>query len=120
MRMEGKYDGGGTRGSLRLALFTAKQTAEADGWLEFNIGREFLYVPFHGEYTCANDGCRLSATCTQSVPPQASAPYFRSGDRIVLSGNQHQALEGSLEADSQEVFKEGNQNVRYELKFFAR
>jgi hypothetical protein len=116
-RMDGVFEGGGTQGSLRLALFAAKEGGIVDGWLAFNVGREVLYVPFKGEYRCAGEECKLNAKCTQSVPPQTSNPYFRNGDRIELSGKSGLALEGSLQADSREVFKEGNQTVKYGLKF---
>jgi hypothetical protein len=119
IRMVGNFEGGGTQGSLKLALFSTKQGDEADGWLAFNVGREFIYVPFHGEYRCTGGNCRLNATCSESVPPQSANPYFRSGDKIVLTGQSEQALGGSLQAASREVFKEGNQSVSYTLKFSA-
>jgi hypothetical protein len=93
---------------------------DAEGWVAFNVGREQLYVPFEGQYTCTADECRLTADCTMSVPPEAAAPYFRKGDRIVLSGEAGRALEGSLRADSREVFEEGNQSVSYGLKFSSQ
>jgi hypothetical protein len=118
-RMEGTFDGGGTQGPLKLALFT-EQTGSVDGWLAFNVGRETLYVPFLGEYHCAGDSCSLSATCSDMVPSGSPSPYFRRGDRIVLSGKSGHALEGSLQAAGREVFKDGNQNVSYALSFRSR
>ena len=116
-RMDGTYEGGGTQGTSRLTLFAAKQGGAVDGWLVFTVAREILYVPFEGEYHCNKEGCQLRGKCTQSVPPQSTNPYFRNGDRIVLDGKSGQGMEGSLEADSHEVFKEGNQAVKYQLKF---
>ena len=119
--MDGVFEGGGTQGSLKLALFTTKQGNEADGWLAFNVGRQMLYVPFQGEYHCSGDKCGLNATCSKSVPPQSATPYFRSGDRIVLSGKASHALEGLLQAAGREVFNGGgNQNVNYTLKFSSQ
>jgi hypothetical protein len=119
-KMDGSYEGGGTQGTSKLSLFVASQGGGGEGWVAFNVGREQLYVPFEGQYTCTADECRLTADCTTSVPPEAAAPYFRKGDRIVLSGKNGRALEGSLRADSREVFKEGNQSVSYQLKFSSQ
>lgn len=121
MRMDGTFDGGGTQGSLRLALFSAKQADVANGWLAFNVGRETLYVPFRGEYRCEGENCRLSAVCSESVPPHTPTPYFRKGDKILLSGKAGRSLEGSLQADAKEIFiADGKQTVKYELKFSSR
>jgi len=116
MRMNGSFDGGGTQGAVKLAVFAAKEGNGADGWLAFNVGRDTIYVPFRGVFHCDKDGCQLNAQCDESVPPQSANPYFRDGDKIALSGKGH-VLEGSLQAAGQEVFKEGNQNVSYVLKF---
>jgi hypothetical protein len=123
MRMDGVFDGGGTQGTLKLALFAAKQGNIAEGWLAFNVGREILYVPFHGEYRCTGEECRLTATCSETVPPQATNPYFRKGDRISLTGKAGHSMQGSLEAAAREVFKDvkdTNQGVKYSLKFAAQ
>jgi hypothetical protein len=93
-RMDGTFEGGGTQGAVKLALFAAKQGNIADGWLAFNVGREILYVPFQGDFQCDGEACTLSATCTESVPPQASSPYFRKGDRLRLTGKTQRSLEG--------------------------
>jgi hypothetical protein len=47
-------------------------------------------------------------------------PIFRSGDRIELSGKSGHTLEGALQPEGREVFKEGNQNVKYALKFSSQ
>jgi hypothetical protein len=121
IRLDGVFEGGGTQGPLKLALFAVKQGNGADGWLAFNVGRETLYVPFQGEYHCSGNDCHLNATCDESVPPQSPTPYFRSGDRIVLSGKSGSSLEGSLQAAGHEVFNGGgNQTVNYTLKFSSQ
>ncbi len=117
MRMDGVFDGGGAQGSLKLALFAAKQGNVANGWLAFNVGRDVLYVPFQGEYRCEGQDCHLNATCTESIPPQSLNPYFRKGDSIVLSGKRGSTFEGFLQSDASEVFKDANQRVKYGLKF---
>jgi hypothetical protein len=121
IRMDGVFEGGGTQGAVKLALFAAKQGNVANGWLAFNVGREMLYVPFQGEFRCANDDCRLNAAASESIPPESQTPYFRKGDRIDIksSGNNRRSLEGALEAESREVFKGGNERAKYALKFSA-
>jgi hypothetical protein len=120
LRMDGSFEGGGTQGSTKLALFTTKQGNIAEGWLSFDVARNTIYMPFQGEYSCVDGKCRLNATCAQSVPPQSLTPYFRKGDKIVLDGKVGGTLEGSLQADSREVFKGGNQSVSYTLKFSSQ
>jgi hypothetical protein len=117
LRVNGVFEGGKAQGSVKLALFNPNQVDVADGWLAFSVGREALYVPFQGEYRCNGDDCRLAATCSETVPLQSSNPYFRKGDKIRLSGKKGRSLEGSLEADGREVFKDGNQTVKYSLRF---
>jgi hypothetical protein len=116
-RMDGTFEGGGTQGSVKLALFAAKQGNIADGWLAFSVGHETLYVPFQGDFQCDGEACTLTATCTDSVPPQTPTPYFRKGDRLRLSGKTQRSLEGLIEPAAREVFKDGKQNVKYALKF---
>jgi len=116
-RMDGTFEGGGTQGAVKLALFAAKQGNIADGWLAFSVGRETLYVPFQGDFQCDGEACTLTATCSESVPPQAPTPYFRKGDRLRLGGKTQRSLEGLIEPAAREVFKDGKQNVRYALKF---
>jgi len=120
LRMDGSFEGGGTEGSAKFALFSPKEGNFADGWFAFNTGRETLYVPFQGEYHCAAEECRLVATCSQTVPPESSSPYFRKGDRVLLTGGPSHSFEGSLQADSPEVFKDEKQKVKYALKFSAK
>jgi hypothetical protein len=116
-RMDGTFEGGGTQGTVKLAVFAAKQGNIADGWLAFNVARETLYVPFQGDFQCEGEACTLSASCTESVPPESPNPYIRKGDRVRLSGKTQRSLEGSIEPAGREVFKDGKQNVRYALKF---
>lgn len=121
IRLDGVFEGGGTRGPLKLTIFPPKDGSQAEGWLAFNVGREVLYVPFEGEYRCNGSDCRLTAKCVESIPPQSPSPYFRDGDRIVLAGRSGQALEGSLQAAGQEVFNgAANQSVNYVLKFSSQ
>src|SRR5262249_59335848 len=61
-RMDGTFEGGGAQGTVKLALFAAKQGNIADGWLAFSVGRETLYVPFQGDFQCDVAPCPLSAT----------------------------------------------------------
>src|SRR5262249_37062378 len=116
-RMDGTFERGGSQGAGRLALFAAKQGSIADGWLAFSVGHEALYVPFQGDFQCDGEACTLTATCTESVPPQAPTPYFRKGDRLRLGGKTQRSLEGLIEPAAREVFKDGKQNVSYALKF---
>jgi hypothetical protein len=120
VRISGTFQGGGTQGSVKLALFAGKQGEEATGWLAFNVGVGALYVPFDGTYRCSSDGCTLNATSSETVPPDSPNPYFRRGDQISLTGKNGGALGGALQAPNQEVFKEGNQSVSYTLKFLTQ
>jgi hypothetical protein len=120
VRISGTFQGGGTQGSVKLALFAGKKGEEATGWLAFNVGVGALYVPFDGTYRCSSDGCTLNATSSETVPPDSPNPYFRRGDQISLTGKNGGALEGALQAPNQEVFKEGNQSVSYTLKFLTQ
>src|SRR5262249_49074692 len=113
IRMEGMFEGGGTQGSLRLALFTAAQGNIANSWLAFSLARDVLYVHFQGEYRCEAEDCRLNATCSESIPPSSANPYFRRGDKIVLSRKGTESFQGAIEAAGREVFKGGNQIVKY-------
>jgi hypothetical protein len=121
LRMEGIFDGGGAQGLVRLALFASNSGVSADGWLAFVVGRETLYLPFHGEYSCQNEDCRLTGTSTEFVPPLVNAPYFRRGDRIVLSGKKGHVLQGSLQPAAREVFQDNDkQAVKYQLRFSSQ
>ena len=116
-RMDGVFDGGGAQGSAKLVIETPQEGLHAEGWLAFNIGRTMLYVPYEGEYQCENGDCRLTATATESVPPLSTTSYFRKGDKLSLRGKSIAALEGTLQAGAKEVFKDGTQEVKYNLKF---
>jgi hypothetical protein len=83
----------------------------------FVLGRNQLYLPFEGAIECEGDQCKLTGNASESVPPLAQSPYFRKGDRINLQGKKDARLEGSLTSEAKEVFKEGNQEARYTLKF---
>ena len=45
LRMDGAFEGGGTVGALKLALFSAKQEHITEGWLTFSVGRELSLCP---------------------------------------------------------------------------
>jgi hypothetical protein len=119
-RMDGVFEGGGARGSAKLVLIPSKGASVADGWLAFAVGRTPVFVPFQGDYQCNTNECKLTATCTESIPALSMSPYFRKDDRLVLTGKNEAALEGTLQADAREVFREGNQEVKYNLKFSKR
>ena len=116
-RMDGVFDGGGAQGSAKLVVTTLQEGPLAEGWLAFNIGRANLYVPYQGEFRCENGDCRLTATATESVPPLSATSYFRKGDKLFLRGKAVTALEGTLQAGGKEVFKDGTQEVKYNLNF---
>jgi len=115
--MDGIFDGGGTQGSAKLAFTVAKGNVLADVWISFVVGRTTLHVPFEGEYQCTGNECTLKATSTEAVPPLSPTPYFRSGDRLSLHGKPGAGLEGTLQAEGREVFKDQSQEVKYNLKF---
>jgi hypothetical protein len=83
----------------------------------FVIGRIQLYLPFEGSLDCEGEQCKLSANASESVPSLAQSPYFRKGDRITLLGKKDTRLEGNLTSEAKEVFKDGNQEAKYTLKF---
>jgi hypothetical protein len=116
-RMDGIFEGGGTQGASRLAITIPRGNHLAEGWLAFVVGRQTLYLPFRGEYGCAADGCKLSATASEDIPPLSASPYFRKNDKVALQGNPESAFTGTLESAAREVFKEGRQEVKYSLKF---
>jgi hypothetical protein len=117
--MSGTFEGGGTTGSAKLTIVEAKSTT-AEIWLSFVVGGTALYVPFQGEYRCDKDTCSLKASATDSVPLLVTAPYFRKGDQIVLSGKRNVGLEGSLNSESKEVFQGGKDEAKYKLKVFRQ
>jgi Plasmid pRiA4b ORF-3-like protein len=59
-----------------------------------------------------------TATSTEVIPLLSSTPYFRKGDRLLLQGKKNTGFEGSLGAETREVFKDGTLEVKYNLKFF--
>ena len=120
-RIDGAFEGCGAKGSVKLTLFSEKQSGSADGWLGFALGNETLYVPFEGTYNCPNGKCVLKAECNQSVPPHAKNPYVRKGDKIALTGTLGQEFEGALEPATTErclpgVVKNAGQDTRAEVK----
>ncbi|WP_156526654.1 hypothetical protein [Bradyrhizobium sp.] len=115
-RLEGSFEGGSSQGAARIA-YSTPNSSQATGWVTFVIGRSQLYLPFEGALECDGDQCKLSASASESVPPLAQSPYFRKGDRISLQGKRDARLEGSLTTEAKEVFKDGNQEAKYTLKF---
>jgi hypothetical protein len=117
VRGEGTFDGGGTQGAAKLAYSLSDGGSLSDGWISFVVGRTLSYVPFEGEFRCDGELCKLVATCTETIPLLSSTPYFRKGDRLLLQGKKGLSFEGSLGAETREVFKDGTQEVKYNLKF---
>jgi hypothetical protein len=115
-RLEGSFEGGNSQGAARIS-YSAPSASQAIGWLTFVIGRNQLYLPFEGSLDCEGEQCRLSASAGESVPPLAQSPYFRKGDRITLQGKKDSRFEGTLTSEAKEVFKDGNQEAKYTLKF---
>jgi hypothetical protein len=116
MRLEGAFEGGGSQGAARIS-FSEPTNAQTVGWITFVVGRNQLYLPFEGLRECEGEQCKISANASESIPPLAPSPYFRKGDRIILQGKKDVQLEGSLTSEAKEVFKEGNQEAKYTLKF---
>ena len=116
-RADGTFEGGGAQGSVKLVLTTGQEGALAEGWLAFNIGRAILYVPYQGEFRCENGDCSLTASVTEAIPALSATSYFRKGDKLLLKGKSAGLMEGALQAGSREVFKDGNQEVKYSLRF---
>lgn len=117
IRWDGTFEGGGTQGAAKLAYSFSSGGSLSDAWISFVVGRTLLYVPFEGEFRCEGDQCKLTATCTEVVPLLSPNPYFRKGDRLLLQGKKGGGLEGSLGSETREVFKDGTQEVKYNLKF---
>jgi hypothetical protein len=117
IRWDGSFEGGGTQGAAKLAYSFSAGGSLSDAWISFVVGRTLLYVPFEGEFRCDGDQCKLTATCTEVIPLLSSNPYFRKGDRLLLQGKKLGGLDGSLTAETKEVFKDGTQEVKYNLKF---
>jgi hypothetical protein len=115
-RLEGTFEGGNSQGAARIS-YTAPNLSETVGWVTFVLGRNQLYLPFEGSMECEGEQCKLSANASESVPLLAQSPYFRKGDRISLQGKKDTRFEGSVTTESKEVFKEGNQEAKYTLKF---
>lgn len=117
VRWEGTFEGGGTQGGTRLIYTIPNGGNLSEGWLAFVVGRTQLFVPFEGNMQCDGDQCKLTATCTETVPLLSNTPYFRKGDRLVLQGKKGGGFEGTLVAEVREVFKDGNLEVKYTLRF---
>lgn len=120
VRWEGNFDGGGTQGSAKLSYTTSPGANLSDAWVSFSVGRTLLHVPFEGEIRCENEQCKVTATSSESIPLLSATPYFRKGDRLQLQGKNGVGFEGSLGSETREIFKDGTQEVRYNLKFFKR
>ena len=117
VRWDGTFEGGGTQGAAKLAYSLSEGGSLSDAWISFVVGRTLLYLPFEGELRCEGEQCKLVATCTETIPLLSSIPYFRKGDRLLLQGKKGSGFEGSLGAETREVFKDGTQEVKYNLKF---
>jgi hypothetical protein len=115
-RLEGTFEGGNSQGSARI-FYSTPSKSQTVGWVTFVVGRSQLYLPFDGSLECEGELCKLSASASESVPPMLQSPYFRQGDRISLQGKKDISFEGSLKTEAKEVFKEGNQEAKYNLKF---
>ena len=111
------FRGGGTQGAAKLAYSLSSGGSLSDAWISFVVGRTLLYVPFEGEFRCEGELCKLTATCTETIPLLSSTPYFRKRDRLLLQSKKGAGFEGSLGAETREVFKDGTQEVKYNLKF---
>jgi hypothetical protein len=113
----GTFEGGGIKGSVKLAITTTgDQSAKA--WLAFIVGATVLYLPVDGTYSCSQDKCAFKGTALENVPFLSASPYFRTGDQINLSGSVGK-MEGSLNADTSEIFNGGPTNdvAKYKLEF---
>jgi len=119
--MSGTFEGGGTKGSVKLSFSTTTEKS-AEIWLTFVLGAKSLYVPIEGEYACRGESCELKGRVIENIPLFASAPYFRKGDKIVLAGKNATKLAGSLSSENNEVFKSDsetakNDEVKYQMEF---
>jgi hypothetical protein len=83
------------------------------------VGTNSIFVPFEGEYGCDKEKCDWKGAALENAPVWSKTPYFRKGDRLLLSGKQNADLEGSLQPATREVFQEGakDKTVQYLLKF---
>ena len=50
--LSGTFEGGGTKGAVKIKFTTGAGPDLAQAWLTFVVGTTSLYVPFQGEYTC--------------------------------------------------------------------
>lgn len=115
-RLEGTFEGGNSQGLARI-FYSTPSKSQTVGWITFVVGRNQLYLPFEGSLECEGEQCKLSANASESVPPMTQSPYFRKGDRINLQGKKDISFEGSLKTEAKEVFREGNQEAKYTLRF---
>ncbi len=115
-RLEGTFEGGNSQGLARI-FYSTPSKSQTVGWVTFVVGRNQLYLPFEGSLECEGEQCKLSANASESVPPMTQSPYFRKGDRINLQGKKDISFEGSLKTEAKEVFREGNQEAKYTLRF---
>jgi hypothetical protein len=117
VRLDGAFDGGGTQGSAKIAYSLSSGGALTEAWLSFIVGRTVLYVPFEGELHCEGEQCKVTGTCAETIPLLASTPYFRKGDHVALQGKKGLGFDGTLTSETKEVFKDGTQEVKYNLRF---
>jgi hypothetical protein len=116
-RLDGTFEGGGTQGAAKLAYSRSSGGSLSEAWVVFVVGQTLLYVPLEGEFQCEGEQCKIMATSTETIPLLSPTPYFRKGDRLLLQGKRSVGFEGSLGAETREVFKDGTQEVKYNLKF---
>jgi hypothetical protein len=116
--MNGSFEGGGIKGSVKLA-FTTTNEGQANAWLAFIVGPTVLYVPIEANYSCGQGNCTLKGTTVENVPLQSTTPYFRKGDQLVLKGANNEKLDGTISSEAAEVFKGGSDNevAKYKLEF---
>lgn len=116
--LSGSFEGGGIKGSVKLAITTTNDQS-AKAWLSFFVGTTVLYLPVDGNYSCSQAKCAFKGTALDNVPLLSSSPYFRKGDQINLAGNILEKMEGSLNADTSEIFNGGTPNdvAKYKLEF---
>jgi hypothetical protein len=120
INVDGKFEGGGTKGAAKLRIAQVRGTPASDIWVTFIAGTSSLYVPFEGTYSCVNDTCTLKATCLENIPFGSASPYFRKGDNLTLSGKPNSKLEGAVKSEAPETFKDNAGDARYTVVFSER
>jgi hypothetical protein len=113
----GTFEGGGIKGSVKLAFATTDEQA-AKVWLAFIVGATVVYVPMEGSYSCSQGNCTLKGAALENVPVHSTDFFFRKGDQLILKGTTSDKLEGTLSAETGEVFEGGGPNelAKYKLE----